>query len=359
MAKKGLFISKVAIEEIIRDFCNCEDLVSKEMNVTNHQNRYSLSKDNINFTIDVYYRNDNTCTITSLGTNEIKELSDELKNLIENKVNYREPSIANFSANISSECFTELINNTKLQPNVVVTEDHDKGDNGRIVKFLTNFGDKATLTFYQSSGKMRFQGFMMDLYVYIKTYIIPFTLENPSMKDVSVTKITTTTDISNDVNDFISNYIPNYYSGTNDIAKSFLEDSVKLLKLNDTLNDYSVWTFPILKVLEHRLKEILGFNAIIIDDKKGFRIPPEFSVNIFSKDNKLNKHVINKNLTIKSSHIPCLETGYNFLNENRHQLFHANQLIIGSRLIPTPIEAQSIIIDICKILENSYIIISK
>lgn len=348
MAKRGLFISKEDVEKIIESFCEVTNI--DIINEQTHQTRYSLSKDDNQFSIDVYYRNDNTCTITSLGNAEKKELGKQLKELIESQVTYNERVSACFTIKIEKKKFQELIDYLEKEDAISKDSDEDKGDNGRIVKLTTNFGDRATLTYYKSSGTMRYQGFMMDLYVGVKTFVTPLGEE---LSDVEVKKNSSVLKLTSQVEDFIFTYTFEYYNNTNQINKEFIEDSVKMLISNSELNDYAVWTMPILRVLEQRIKEILHFNGIIIDDKVGFKVG---NTHIFDCSQEVicvrNSIISQYSLDVETCN--CLVSCYGYWKDNRHQLFHSNQVVVATRRVPSPSDAQTIIVEVCKRLEDSY-----
>ncbi|MBO0474418.1 type II toxin-antitoxin system RnlA family toxin [Enterococcus ureasiticus] len=348
MAKSGLFISREEVEKVIKNFCEVESI--DEINGNSHQTRYKLSKDSKQFSIDIYYRNDKTCTINLLGNADKKILGEQLKELINSQVVYGERASASFTIKIKEKEFENLIHYLGEIDTVTKDSDEDKGDNGRIVKLTTDFGDRTTLTYYNSSGTMRYQGLMMDLYVEVKTFVTPLGNE---LSNIVVSKNSDILDLSSKIDDFISLNVPNYYANADKVIQEFIEDSIKMLLSNGELNDYAVWATPVLRVLEQRIKEILGFNGIIIDDKKGFKVGRTY---IFDSSQIGATRI---NVSVDSQHSSCLISCYEYWKDNRHQLFHGNQVAATIRRVPCPSDAQVIIVEVCKRLENSYAIIGK
>lgn len=348
MAKSGLFISREEVEKVITSFCEIESI--DEINENSHQTRYRLSKDSEKFSIDIYYRNDKTCTISLLGNADQKILGKQLKELIKSQVVYGERASASFTIKIKANEFEDLIHYLEENDAVTRDSDEDKGENGRIVKLTTDFGDRTTLTYYNSSGKMRYQGLMMDLYVEVKTFVTPLGNE---LSNVVVSKNSGVLELSSKIDDFISLNVPNYYANADKIIQEFIEDSIKMLLSNGELNDYAVWATPVLRVLEQRIKEILGFNGIIIDDRKGFKVGRTY---IFDSSQIGSTRI---NVSVDSQHSSCLISCYDYWKDNRHQLFHGNQIAATIRRVSCPSDAQAIIVEVCKRLENSYAIIGK
>lgn len=348
MAKSGLFISREEVEKVITSFCELQSI--EEINEKSHQTRYKLSKDSNQFSIDAYYRNDKTCTISLLGNAGQKILGEQLKELINSQVVYAERVSASFSIKIKKIEFENLIRYLEENNAITKDSDEDKGDNGRIVKLTANYGDRTTLTYYNSSGTMRYQGLMMDLYVDVKTFVTPLGNE---LSNVVVSKNSSILELSSEIDDFINQNVLNYYTNADKVIQEFIEDSIKMLLSNSELNDYAVWATPILRVLEQRIKEILGFNGIIIDDKKGFK---DGKTPIFDSSQSGNTRI---NISVDSQHSSCLICCYEYWKDNRHQLFHGNQIAATIRRVPCPSDAQAIILEVCKRLENSYSIIGK
>lgn len=350
MAKNGLFISKEEVERLTYDFCQIKNIEVKNENT--HQTRYFLEKDGEEFFIDVYFRNDKTCTISTLGNETNRATGQLLKEYIISHISYTEEVHASFTIIIENRKFDDLVHYLEIKETVLKVSDENKGDNGRILKFTTNFGDRAVLTYYGNTGTMRYQGLMMDLYVEVKSFVTPL---GNQLSNIVIKKDSTTLNLSSQINSFISTHVPNYYTNTDNIMQEFIEDSIKMLLANGELNDYAVWTTPILRVLEHRIKAILGFNDIIINDKRGFKTGPNYTTFIFDPSYSPSK----LNISIAPAHEPCLISCYDYWKDNRHQLFHANQLSASTRLIPCPSDAQGIIIEVCKRLEHSYVIMGQ
>jgi len=343
-----IYISREKLENVIKKCYTVESVTL--INQSNNQTRYELTDDeNALFKVDVYYKMNNTVNIVSLGSEVEKSKGDKLRELICKSANYTESVSANFCENISKEEYLELIKYLGEQDNVKLVSVEDKGFNGIVNKYETNFGDKATITFYPTNGKLRFQGYMMDLYVATRTFVLP--LSSKSTK-VIVKKDSKEVNLGSKVDKFIANRIPNYYNATNQVMKSFISDSLTLQETNITLSDYSSWTFSILKVLEFRIKEILLNNSIVVDNS-GFR---SNKVNIFIPDNNNpGQFLVNANsFQVSVVDKLWLEKCYSYFNQNRHGLFHTNQQGFLTRVIATDAEAKGIIIAVCGLLEQSF-----
>lgn len=349
----SIYISKENLEKALKRCYTIENV--RVLNPSNNQTRYELiDSENKGFKVDVYYKNNNTVNIVCIGSEDQIAKGNELKELVQNSANYTDSVVANFCENITIDNHAELVKYLGEQESVTLMSSVNMGSNGIVNKYTTDFGDKATITFYPSTGKLRFQGLMMDLYIATRTFVLPL---STSSTKVIVKKDLKELNIENKVKNCIAKRIPNYYNATNHVMKAFIEDSLTLEQTCINLSDYSPWTFSILKVLEFRIKEILLNNRYIINDKHGFKIGGK---QIFIKDNTTKKHVVDTNvIQVGSKDQLWLEKCYKYYNKNRHGLFHTRQQGFLSTTIGNDAEAKNIIVNVCDLLEKSYNDLSK
>lgn len=350
--KKGLHITKEQLEEIIS--MNGDILGVECINKGNGQYRYTIESSEGTFNMNVFFRKDNTITCNVQGTDREKCIGSKLVDLIYEKENVKDIQSGTFTCKISKENMESLIGYLKSLAGVKLIKDEDKGVNGHIYKFLDEIGDSITLTYYNNS-KMRFQGYLMQLhtevkcylsvYEYVKTEVDKQTTEEMSGRESKVTSL-------------IRKYLPNSYDNLNEYLKDQLYDSLNLIVIHNEMRDYSSWTFHGLKALEGRIKQIFAAEGILIDDKIGFRKKNASKklVPMFSFDEVSHRYIINSgvvNITdIDTVSVLC--EAYTYLNKNRSEIFHTKQVMSGTRQIETPEEAESIIFEVCRIIENSY-----
>ncbi|WP_436864762.1 hypothetical protein [Bacillus fungorum] len=349
--KKGFHINKDSLTKIISDYCQIIKIEIK--NPSNAQTRYTLKKDDISFEIDVYFRTDKTITVTALnGTGG--QFSQELYGIIRDSDGYQNAGSGNFSTELAYESFQSLSNFLKELPGVTQTMAEDKGVNGLITKYSTDFGDSVTLTYYQSTGKMFYQGRLMKLYVIIKEFLVPLTKQAFKTNMNFISSQTTHDSL---VDSHINNNLPKGYQYLDPIMANFIKDSFTLAVANTKLNDYAAWVMPTIRVLEHRIKQICLDNGYFIDDEKGFKY---FTIGtqtewLFCRN--AGNTVVNNNIstTLGTDTCDILVRCYEYLKTNRHEMFHTTQIAAGTKLVPTSEEALSIIQGACKLIEESLI----
>ena len=116
------------------------------------------------------------------------------------------------------------------------------------------------------------------------------------------------------------------------------------------LKDYGVISFPALKALEGRIKQILKNNRV--------EIYTDFSVDkkpLFIK-NVSGEYILNSSLglIIDGNTTKILGNCYNYYNKYRHTLFHTRQSLDSTTRILSITIAEEIIYNVCELLENSY-----
>lgn len=351
--KKGFYINKVSLEKRLSDYC--EIIGTEVKNQKNQQTRYTLEKDEVTFYIDVYFRADNTITINPIGNGDSIQLSNEIYGIIRDSDEYKDVTNGTFSTEMSYEVFEQLLDFLKQLPGVTQGRCEDKGNNGIITKFTTDFGDSTTLTYYRSTSKMFYQGRVMNLYPIIKTFIAPLVRETSGTTlDFGGSRQET----GSTVEEYISENLPHGYSFLDPIMAGFVRDTFTLVVASPQLNDYASWLMGIMRVLEHRIKDICHSNDLIIDDEKGFSyfLDTGKTKMLFSPDNN-GGHVVNKELKSKLDTDTCdlLERCYKHLKENRHEVFHVKQITSGTVLIPTSELAIATITETCELIEESLV----
>ena len=119
---------------------------------------------------------------------------------------------------------------------------------------------------------------------------------------------------------------------------------------NDT--EFSMYTFPALRALEGVLKYNLAKCGIAMTS---------LNFNMFYKDDSgLYKLKVAFASGLSSVNILKLENCYNHLYNNRHTLFHFGMIIggndINTRFLYTKAEADAIVKDTLKVIDDNYII---
>ena len=150
--------------------------------------------------------------------------------------------------------------------------------------------------------------------------------------------------------------IPNAYDKLDEEIKKILSPSISLSNSNIEVEEYSCYVFPVLKGLEALLLKLLLNKSILIDHAapKGSGKYKNFGA-IFEKDNnsqifKLRSNF--KNIISDSVYELCVEDIYNYIVGSRHVYFHANQILMLTRMIFDKSEADAILSDVFELIEN-------
>ncbi|WP_453992368.1 type II toxin-antitoxin system RnlA family toxin [Bacillus nitroreducens] len=310
--------------------------------------RYYIEKESREFTLDVYYTR-------RKGTTVISKCEDgkELEQAIINSIEYKDVKSGSFSASISENVFNSLIEMLNELPNVTVLDPEDKGSNGIIYKLNTDFGDTVTLTYFKTTSRMLYQGLFMKLYSIIKSYLL--TVDSTITETIHGERA-----LEDKVEDHIQTHFPRGWTSLEPTIQGFIKDSFTLLEVDTKLNDYAAWVMPVIRVLEYRIKKVCLDYNIIIDDTKGFRYytnlaNPRAMDWIFVMDFQtdtvtgVNPNINNMPVAAKDTIVEC----YDFLRKNRHEMFHATQILAGMKLVETRDEALQTIIETCEKIEKS------
>jgi|GEM_PF-5448999 len=346
MKNKGLLLSKEDVKQVFME--NYDSIVSEKlMNSNTGQTRYTVIKDDTELDIDIYFKQSGRITVSpvKLSPDETRDI----KNKFEEKSRCKEIIAVNFTTKISSEDFKELIEYLSSVENLEISEPDDKGVNGIIYHVKTNFGDNATLTYWNSTQRLRFQGDMISIYSEVRSFILPFattatvetTFENRSSNELK--------EASKVVLDFINDVAPNYYKVAKLQVQELLRDAISMVLLYKdngiNLHDYSPVSMPVLKVIEYRVKEIAGNHGIIMTSRD--------NMGKIIGGPKGQKRV--QKQEIASKYHPILLEMEDYHSQQRNGTFHLNQKIESSRMIETIDEAQRVVIGALRLLEKSNI----
>lgn len=264
-------------------------------------------------------------------------LNDNLKGIGQNKTH---------SLRLSKEWIYKLIDYMKTLENVSFNHtEHDRPKHDSY-KFISS-SDKITFNVYET-GKFVIQGKPTYLYgeaISFLSYCPEITIDdiveaNNKLQEVNL-KIS-------DIRDEMENIMPNSYKNIDETIFKMLSPSLTLKKLKLDLEDYSCYAFPALRALEGYLKYLLDLKGIEVDYKFG---------TIFVYNQKKGQYYLKRKLAIAMNDTKMeqsLEKVYNYFHENRHTIFHANQILIQSRILEEKEEANLIINEVINIIEDTY-----
>ena len=138
-----------------------------------------------------------------------------------------------------------------------------------------------------------------------------------------------------------------------------ISPSISLSNSQIEVEEYSCYVFPVLKGLEALLLKLLLNKSIIINHNaaKGSGEHKNFS-EIFEPSvhgDKTSRYVVLSKISTKISdptYINCLEDLYNYLMKSRHVYFHANQILMMTRMIFDKSEADAILNDTLELIDE-------
>lgn len=347
---KGLYINQEQLEKVINENCTLKQI--EEKNGGQGFYRYHVEKESEEFALNVYYTKKKGTTVVASCKN-----GQELEQIIIDSIEYKDVKTGSFSAEISEGVFSSLIGLLSQSTNVTVLGPEDKGKNGIIYRIKTNFGDSVTLTYFKTTSRMLYQGLLMKLYSIIKSFLL--TIDNNS--NITETDVGES-EFEDKVQQHIDMYFPEGWGSIETVIQGFIKDSFTLAEVNTKLSDYAAWVMPVMRVLEYRIKKVCLDYGVMIDDSKGFKYytniaSPRATDWIFTIDFSTDTVTgVNSNITAmpqeaKNTIVDC----YEFLRKNRHEMFHATQILAGIKLVGTRDEALQIIIGACEEIEKSLV----
>lgn len=300
--------------------------------------------------IDFYFRNDGTCTLKAIG-NSIENAS-RLIELIENNSfkNKNKNATCTFNS-ISNESFLELISYldsieklTKEANREVASPPHTH------IKYKSNFGDSMVISYYPSTSKLMFQG--SPAYIITEAMYFMTKQEGVSENEIieSQKEIYQSNDITVDeARAKLKARIPNAYEKLDDTILKILSPAISLSEANPTVEEYSCFVFPALKALEATLLDRLLNKQINLQ-------PPQNFGSVFIPDQNNGRHAMKSSLATQisdSNYVTSLENIYNYFKQQRHAIFHANQILILTKMIFNKFEADAIINDVLDLIDKA------
>ena len=360
-SKKGLHISKSELYRQLELFArntddafSSETIVTTELNPQTHQNRLTFTVGAHSITMDLYFRTDKTITIVPMGDDVSKNFGKQFKELIANDL--EAPIQGNFTCKIDKGIFDKLKEYLCNKEGVNASPEENKGPNGLITRFNSDIGDNMTLTYYETTKTLRYQGMIMNLHMEVKTFLTSFVNEYIPT-ELSKSRFA---HIDDEVDLLVKTHLCTSFASLDKLLQDHLQDALKHVALRISFNDYSSWAYPALKALEGRIRQIFDFEGVslpcktnfVIDDSVGNKEP------LFEMRN--GKYYLKGIVGITNGKAESnLNDCYDFFVKNRHELFHTLQALQFSRRLETPESADSIVFEVCRLIEKSYVELGK
>lgn len=347
--KKGVFIDRDKIVELIREAGSKQwtEFSASDLTTAGNAQRCVLTADGKVAMLNLYFNNDGTTTITPTGSNT--EISSVIKALLEEQ--------CTFSSGTQGKTYSIRKLPTEWAEKIVeylsslegVTVDKHEVDTNPIhtsYVFSSKIGDRLIVNKYQT-GTLTLQGKPAYLYgeaISFLSYCNEVTVDDivdsiNSFHDVDVK----TSEVRNDMEVLM----PRSYGNINEMILKLLSPSISLRKVNIELEDYSCYTFPALRALEGYIKYLFGLKSVAV----GYNFGKVFNGDVLYP----NVAAQIGDATFQSE----LERLYVYFKNNRHVVFHTEQVLIGTTLIEDKHEADEIINTVINLIETSYANINK
>lgn len=357
---KELNIDRTHLKECIEKFWrnnNCQGGTYSEE--TNSRHRVKYSQDGCKVTVEFIYIQNGTTTIhTKIGQHHDK--GEQLALYLKNKlVGDSRKSISVSVKNINRETFELLIEFLRELKNedsdiaeiLVTLKSEDR--NQKIIKATSKYHDSLTLTHYQTTNTLLIQGKPLYGYSQVSYFLADFIDLNGFLEIVYKGEASPNTiEVDNNtVEAELKALLPNAYSSLGQGILTMLQTSFTLKDISIPLPDYSCYVFPALRALEGVMRKLLfdrGYSIETENDNSFRGIFFKDSVGKFAVTYEFKAKIGNNNVC------NALEQCYNYFTQQRHTLFHANDLTDSSRFISTKEQANQIIERIVKTIDTAY-----
>lgn len=358
-AKISVYMDKDSVNSLIEE-CGIE-LWKESFKLVDYSKvgqaeRLTYSVSDVQFKIDFFFKKDGSVTIKPVG-NQITT-SKILIEKIESKCfkNRHENASCTFS-NISDDIFDKLIAyfNEDDKVNIVSDEEKDTLPKHRAIQCKSKFGDKLFIRRYENK-KVLIQGnpaYIFSQLMYFMSIQDEITEEDINARQKEIYKSSISVP---EARELLKERIPNAYDKLDEEIKKILSPSISLSNSSIEVEEYSCYVFPALKGLEAFLLKLLLIKSIRIDHTatKGSGIYKNFGA-VFEKDNNSNIYKLKsnvKNIMADSVYESCVEDIYNHIVGSRHVYFHANQILMLTRMIFDKSEADAILSDVFELIDN-------
>ena len=333
---KNLNLNHAAIKTVIEGYPNTKILEVKGPN-------HILKCDDKDVIISIWHKGDGTTTINpKVGKNQ--DIGLEIANYIIEKCKYSDEKNINYSTkSLSDDDFNLIIEFLKDEMKSLSINESSIANGIKYALHDDESKDNFTFIRY-NNGNTHFQG--KPLAIYSITYQILSEL----LSDDDIIKINNNTfNIElkkDDIYKELEYLIPTTYSKLCDTTKKILMASVALKKIDLELDDFSPFCFGALRGLEAFIKVVLNKKGYSIPDKKlGLGSVYESDGFRFVVSDEFNQHVD----SVATNRV--MEDCYNFYHQNRHGVFHAEDIPSVSRIIDKS-EASRIVGTVCELIEE-------
>lgn len=351
---KSVYIDKTSINDFIinlgRNMWSNKFQLLEFVPIGN-QYRCKFSVDGVQQLLDFYFKNDGSVTLRVVGKSSkySEQLMDEI---VANSFKNEHKNVACTFSHVLDDTYIRLVKYLQSLEKIQLIEDTVVTSPAhRHLKFSSCFGDKMVIKRYNNNGTLVFQGnpaYILSQAMYFMT-LIPDISEEEIMrrqKDIYQISINTVMQARN----ILKESLPNAYDKLDDIILKILSPAIALSRSNLDIEEYSCYVFPALKALEALLLDLLRQKGIFIN-------PPKQNLgSIFVLSANRTQHILSPNSQKQVNNTiyqECLENIYNYLKQQRHTRFHANQILVLTTMILNKEEADAIINDVLTLIDET------
>ncbi len=315
------------------------------VNKGNNQYRCKIVGDNKEVLIDFYFRDDGTTTIQpKVGGHQ--ELSIELATHILSKVPYRDVKNSSYSVKATDEIIQFVLEYLDDLDGVSQTYKDTTGQNGYMLyQYQSKIGDRLTIKYF-TNKTLQIQGKPMYLYQEVVCLLAEFFPFDEVVKNQAESYSVPLEPA--EVRREIESLLPTAHKVLDPMLINILIASVAFTKIDIKFPDYSSFTFSALRTLEGYLKYLFVTKGITVN--KHFKE--------FKEDKTTGIYYLRPSI---ATAVGCPKTGqameeiYNYLNKNRHGLFHTAAVVSATRIISNKKDAHKIIWDTINLIESSHV----
>ena len=307
--------------------------------------------------VDFLFAKDGTTTInTKIGSSQ--EVGEQLAIYLKNElVDDSRKTVHLTIKNIEGEVFEDLItfleelqNEESDLPAVSVTSFAEDATR-KAVKAITHYRDSLTLTHYRTTNKLLVQGKPLYGYAQVSYFLSEYTDLNGFLDIVYKGEASPdTVDIDEDeVETALRALLPSAYDKLGTGILNLISTSYMLRDASIDLPDYSCYVFPVLRALEGVMRRLLSERGLYVRDFK-------WSFGEVLKHER-GRYIVKDQYRIEfddDGFCAALELCYDYYHQQRHGLFHMDDLTDTSRFISTQNQAVRYIDEAIGIIEKSY-----
>lgn len=330
---KNLNLKQDCIETILNSFEGVEKITKKT-------NQYEIIYEGKKILLNVWIKGDGTVTLSN-KVGMYPEIGLVIAEKIVKDCTYHDKKDINYSIDFLSESDVKdiseyLVNECNCDLNISDIPTGKKFD------FKSKqYKDSFSLIHYKN-GRLMLQGKPLSVYSHLYEILTIYVNEDEIIKlnnklySISINKKDIYTSIEMEM-------LPNTYSKLCDTTKKIIMSSFVFKNLQIELDDYSCFSFGILKGLESFIKLVLKKNSYTIPDKKTLAY-------VFDENGLIK---LSSGFSISSDDTKkVLKDCYCYFVAQRHGLFHVDNVPLTSRILHKSDDAIRIINNVCKLIEE-------